>query len=37
METTAILVSMFVAIALPIILSGKQWKAEEDKARAPHG
>jgi len=30
----AILVSLFVAIFLPLILSGKQWSAEQDKARA---
>jgi hypothetical protein len=30
----AILVPTFVAIFLPLILSGKQWREEQDKARA---
>ena len=30
----AILVSIFVSIFLPLILSGKQWRAEQEKARA---
>lgn len=29
----AILVSLFVAIFLPLILSGKHWRAEQDRAR----
>jgi hypothetical protein len=27
------LVAIFVAIFLPLILSGKQWRAEQDRAR----
>jgi hypothetical protein len=27
-------VAIFVAIFLPLILSGKQWKAAQDRARA---
>ncbi|MHB1960108.1 MAG: hypothetical protein ACYCO5_13930 [Acidobacteriaceae bacterium] len=37
MQTTAILIGIFVAIILsffPLILSGKQWTAAQDKARA---
>jgi len=38
MEATAIFVSMFVAIlvaiSLPLILSGRPWRAAEDRARA---
>lgn len=30
----AIFVALFVAIFLPFILSGKQWRAAEDRARA---
>jgi hypothetical protein len=30
----AILVPTFVAIFLPLILSGKQWREEQDRARA---
>jgi len=30
----AIFVGTFVAIFLPFILSGKQWRAAEDRARA---
>ncbi len=30
----AIFVSIFVAIFLPLILSGKQWREEQDRARA---
>ena len=29
----AIFVAIFVAIFLPLILSGKQWRAEQDRAR----
>jgi hypothetical protein len=29
----AMFVSLFVAIFLPFMISGKQWKAEQDKAR----
>lgn len=32
--SVAISVSVSVAICLPLILSGKQWKADQDKARA---
>jgi hypothetical protein len=38
MEATAIFVSIFAAlfpaIFLPLILSGRQWKAVQDRARA---
>lgn len=38
MEKTAIVVAVFVSffltIFLPLILSGKQWKAAEEKAHA---
>ena len=30
----AIFVSLFVALSLPLILSGKEWRAAEDRARA---
>ena len=30
----AILVPAFVAIFLPLVLSGKQWRAEQDRALA---
>ena len=30
----AIFVAVLVAISLPLIMSGKQWRAAEDKARA---
>lgn len=30
----ATFVSIFAAISLPLILSGKQWRAEQDRARA---
>jgi hypothetical protein len=37
MEATAIFVAifagLFLAILLPLILSGEQWKAAQDKAR----
>ncbi len=33
MEAVAILVSIFVAVFLPLILSGKQWTEEQDRAR----
>jgi hypothetical protein len=33
-QLVAIFVSMFVAIFLPIILSGKQWRKEQERARA---
>jgi len=37
MEATAIFVAIFVAILasfLPLIMSGKRWRAAEDRARA---
>jgi hypothetical protein len=37
MQATAIfagILAMFLAIFLPLILSGKQWRAAEDRARA---
>jgi hypothetical protein len=38
MQSTAIFVAIFVplflAISLPLILSGKRWRAEQDRARA---
>jgi hypothetical protein len=34
MQTTAIFVSIFVAMLLPLFLSGKRWRAAEDKAHA---
>jgi hypothetical protein len=34
MEVTAIFVALFVAIFLPLILSGERWRAAQDKARA---
>ena len=33
-KLVAIFVSIFVAIFLPLILSGKQWREEQDRARA---
>ena len=30
----AICVALFVAIFLPLILSGERWRAEQDRARA---
>jgi len=30
----AMFVAIFVAIFLPLFLSGKQWRAEQDRARA---
>jgi len=30
----AIFFALFVAIFLPLIMSGKQWRAEQDRARA---
>jgi hypothetical protein len=30
----AIFISLFVAIFIPLILSGKQWREEQDRARA---
>jgi hypothetical protein len=30
----AIFFVLFVAISLPLIMSGKQWRAEQDRARA---
>ena len=33
MEAVAIFVSIFVAVFLPLILSGKQWREEQDRAR----
>jgi hypothetical protein len=33
---TAIFVSILVAISLPLILSGKQWRAAQDRARATY-
>ena len=30
----AVLVSLFISIFLPFVMSGKQWRAAEDKARA---
>ena len=33
-KLVAILVAMFLAIFLPLILSGKQWRAAQDRARA---
>jgi hypothetical protein len=34
MEATSVFVAIFVAIFLPLILSGEQWRAAEEKARA---
>jgi hypothetical protein len=37
MQTTAIFIAIFVAIFLaflPLFLSGKRWRAAEDRARA---
>ena len=39
-KSLAIFVAIFVAIFLPLILlmlSGKHWRAEQDRARAPCG
>jgi hypothetical protein len=33
-KLVAIFVSILVAIFLPLILSGKQWREEQDRARA---
>jgi hypothetical protein len=33
----AIFFALFVAIVLPLIMSGKQWRAAEESARAPYG
>ena len=30
----AIFVPIFVAVLIPLILSGKQWREQEDRARA---
>lgn len=30
----AIFFSIFVALFLPIVMAGKQWRAEQEKARA---
>jgi hypothetical protein len=32
--SVAIFLSLFVAIFLPLIVSGKEWRAAEDRARA---
>ena len=36
-KLVAIFVSLFVSIFLPLIMSGKQWRAEQDRARATYG
>ena len=36
-KLVAILIALFVATFLPMMLSGSQWKAAEDKARATDG
>jgi hypothetical protein len=37
MESTAVFVAIFVALVasfLPLVLSGKEWRAAQDRARA---